>query len=197
VQACALRRGGSRRTAAGGRSGRTTCHNRCSRPLRRRVITAPPNRPAVQAPVLGTGRGDLRRQILDPPGDRTNHPSITRIQREQRGTRRSLPRFRQDHECPPDERQRLALEPGARIHPQYKAEFETAFSLSWPRVPWSRGSWRSESNAAHEALIALRQPDGRMHFAGDYRTNMTSWMQAFESAREVAAATHRRAPTRS
>ena len=61
-------------------------------------------------------------------------------------------------ERPPAERQRLALEQGARIHPQYTADFETAFSVSWPRVPWNRGSWRSESAAAHEALVALRQP---------------------------------------
>jgi monoamine oxidase len=98
---------------------------------------------------------------------------------------------------PPAERQRLALEQGARIHPQYPAEFETAFSVSWPRVPWSRGSWRSETAAAHEALAALRRPDGRVHFAGDYMTNMSSWMQgAFDSAREVAMAIHARALTR-
>ena len=94
------------------------------------------------------------------------------------------------------ERERIALEQGARIHPQYATEFETAFSVSWPRVPWSRGSWRSETAAAREALAALRQPDGRVHFAGDYMTNMSSWMQgAFESARDVAMAIHTRAPT--
>jgi len=99
---------------------------------------------------------------------------------------------------PPAEQQRLALEQGARVHPQYPAEFETAFAVSWPRVPWSRGSWRSESDAAHDALTVLRQPDGRVHFAGDYMTDMSSWMQgAFESAREVAAAIHRRALTKS
>jgi monoamine oxidase len=101
-------------------------------------------------------------------------------------------RERSSAEC-----QRLALEQGVRIHPQYTTEFETAFSVSWARVPWSRGSWRSESAAAHEALIALRQPDGRVHFAGDYMTDMSSWMQgAFESAREVAAAIHTRALAR-
>ena len=48
-----------------------------------------------------------------------------------------------------------------------------------------------------EALEALRQPDGRVHFAGDYMTDMSSWMQgAFESARDVAAAIHRRAVSR-
>jgi len=99
-------------------------------------------------------------------------------------------------ERPPAERQRLALEQGGRIHPQHTTEFDTAFSVSWPRVPWNRGSWRSESFAAYEALKALRQPDGRVHFAGDYMTDMSSWMQgAFESAREVAAAIHRRALT--
>ena len=95
---------------------------------------------------------------------------------------------------PPADVQRLALEHGARIHPQYAAEFETAFSVTWPRVPWNRGSWRSESTQAHEALAALRKPDGRVHFAGDYMTDMSSWMQgAFESAREVATAIHGRA----
>jgi monoamine oxidase len=96
-------------------------------------------------------------------------------------------------ERPPAEIQRLALEHGTRVHPQYPTEFETAFSVTWARVPWSRGSWRSESSAAEQALAALREPDGRIYFAGDYMTDMSSWMQgAFESAREVATAVHRR-----
>jgi monoamine oxidase len=36
-----------------------------------------------------------------------------------------------------------------------------------------------------------------VHFAGDYMTDMSSWMQgAFESARETATALHKRAQTR-
>ena len=100
-------------------------------------------------------------------------------------------------ERPPAERQRLALEHGGRMHPQYATEFETAFSVSWPRVPWNRGSWRSESFAAYEALKGLREPDGRIYFGGDYMTTNSSWMQgAFDSAREVAMALHKRAFTR-
>jgi monoamine oxidase len=64
-------------------------------------------------------------------------------------------------------------------------------------VPWNRGSWRSETAAAHAALAALQRPDGRVHFAGDYMTNMSSWMQgAFESARAAATAIHTRAHAR-
>ena len=56
---------------------------------------------------------------------------------------------------------------------------------------------RSESSEAHQALVALREPDGQIYFAGDYMTDMSSWMQgAFESAREVATAVHRRALAR-
>jgi monoamine oxidase len=95
-------------------------------------------------------------------------------------------------ERPPAEIERLALAHGTRIHPQYPAEFESAFSVSWARVPWSRGSWRAESVAAHDELTPLRQPDGRVHFAGDYMTGMSSWMQgAFDSAREASTVLHR------
>jgi monoamine oxidase len=100
-------------------------------------------------------------------------------------------------ERPPAERQRLALEQGGRIHPQYATEFETAFSVSWPRVPWNRGSWRSEAPAASQALAPLGQPDGRVYFAGDYMTDQSSWMNgAFESARQVATAIHTRVVAR-
>jgi monoamine oxidase len=98
---------------------------------------------------------------------------------------------------PPAERQRLALEQGARVHPQYITEFETGFSVSWPRVPWSRGSWRAETQTALRVLAPLQEPDGRVYFAGDYMTNHSSWMQgAFESAQRVATVLHKRAHTR-
>jgi monoamine oxidase len=43
----------------------------------------------------------------------------------------------------------------------------------------------------------LRQPDGRVHFAGDDMTNMSSWMQGvFESARDVTMAIDARAVAR-
>jgi monoamine oxidase len=54
------------------------------------------------------------------------------------------------------------------------------------------------TTAAHKGVTALRQPDGGVHFAGDYMTDLSSWMQGtFESARDVARAIHRRALARS
>ena len=93
-------------------------------------------------------------------------------------------------ERPPAERQAIALEQGGRIHPQYATEFETAFSVSWHRVVWSRGSW---SSASAETRKQLSEPTGRVYLAGDHM-NLNAWMQgAFESGRQVATAIHARA----
>ncbi len=90
---------------------------------------------------------------------------------------------------PPAERQALALEQGAKIHPQYAREFETGFSVAWHRVTWNKGSW---SSASGDARKVLSQPDRRVYFAGDH-LNMNAWMQgALESGRQVATAIHAR-----
>ena len=57
---------------------------------------------------------------------------------------------------PPAERIRLALEQGARIHPQYPAEFETGIAVGWHRVPWTQGcfgAWTDEARARHYANL--------------------------------------------
>jgi monoamine oxidase len=90
----------------------------------------------------------------------------------------------------PAERLALALDQGARIHPQYPAEFETGFSVAWHRVKWNLGSW-SNTNPATRARLS--EPQGRVYLAGDH-LNMNAWMQgAFESGRHVATALHARA----
>ena len=58
------------------------------------------------------------------------------------------------------------------------------------------GMWRSESPGALQALAPLQEPDGRVHFAGDYITHLSSFMQgASESARTAAAAIRKRGPS--
>jgi monoamine oxidase len=89
--------------------------------------------------------------------------------------------------------QEAALEQGSRIHPQYRAEFERAFSVACRRVPWNRGSrstflWNSDP-------IPI-EPDGRVYLAGDHVSHVNAWMQgALESARYVATKIHTRALT--
>lgn len=97
-------------------------------------------------------------------------------------------------ERPPAERTAMALEQGARIHPQYRSEFETAFSVAWHRVTWIRGSWASFSADLRRDLPLLRRPDGRVYLAGDHVSNHNAWMEgAFESAQQAATAIHARA----
>jgi monoamine oxidase len=95
----------------------------------------------------------------------------------------------------PAERQKIALEQGAHIHPQYGVDFEQGFSVAWHRVPWSYGSWATFSaEARKDTYPVLTRPQGRVYLAGDHMTHWNAWMQgAFQSARQVATAIHTRA----
>jgi monoamine oxidase len=95
----------------------------------------------------------------------------------------------------PQERLALALEQGERIHPQYRREFETAFSVAWHRVKWNGGSWASFGGGSRrDDQSTLLEPEGRVYLAGDHVSSINAWMQgAFESARRVATQIHMRA----
>lgn len=95
----------------------------------------------------------------------------------------------------PAERTALALAQGAVIHPQYTDEFEKAFSVSWQRVPWSRGGWAGWSaDGRRTTYAAMAKGDRRFYFAGDHMTYLIGWMNgALESGRSVATAIHTRA----
>jgi monoamine oxidase len=93
------------------------------------------------------------------------------------------------------ERLSLALSQGELIHPPYRKEFETAFSVSWQNVPWNLGGWAQYSpEARRTAYPVFLRPDGRFYFAGDHVSYMSGWMTgALESGRLVAASIHARA----
>jgi len=91
-------------------------------------------------------------------------------------------------------REKLALEKGALIHPQYREEFETSFSVSWHKTRYNLGGWALYSAEERLRLYKpLLVPDGNVWFAGEHMTWLNAWMAgAFESARAVVAALHSR-----
>ncbi|HVK07120.1 MAG TPA: FAD-dependent oxidoreductase, partial [Armatimonadaceae bacterium] len=91
-------------------------------------------------------------------------------------------------EASPGEREERALEHGARVHgKRYREEFECGYSVAWERVPYSLGAWGQGD------VPELREPDGRLFFAGADLTALNGWMAgAFESARGAARAVHER-----
>jgi monoamine oxidase len=96
----------------------------------------------------------------------------------------------------PAEREQAALEQGARIHPQYPAEFENSFSVGWHRVPHNEGPWMNWKDDAsyEESQKILRAADGPFYFAGDWTSHSLGWQAgAFVAAHRAIAALHARA----
>ena len=92
------------------------------------------------------------------------------------------------------QREQLALQKGRLIHPQYDKEFETSYSVSWSKTPYSLGGWALYTSETRASLYrALLKPDKNIYFAGEHMTYLNAWMAgAFESARKVVADLHGR-----
>jgi monoamine oxidase len=95
---------------------------------------------------------------------------------------------------PPEERIRDALEQGAKIHPQYKEEYECGVSVAWHRVPWTLGCagyWTEEARAEHyDNMCAL---DGRIVLAGEHASRIPAWQEgAVLSALDAIGRLHKR-----
>lgn len=92
------------------------------------------------------------------------------------------------------DREKLALNKGTMIHPQYNKEFENSFSVSWHLTPFSMGGWALYSQDARKTLYtALLNPDKNVYFAGEHVTYLTAWMAgALESARKTVTDIHAR-----
>lgn len=92
------------------------------------------------------------------------------------------------------QREKLALEKGRLIHPQYDTEFENSFSVSWHKTVYSLGGWalyNTETRKTH--YKALLEPAGNVYFSGEHLTYLNAWMAgAFESARKVVTDIHAR-----
>jgi monoamine oxidase len=97
----------------------------------------------------------------------------------------------------PQERVEKAVEYGSRIHPQYRAEFDTGVAVAWHRSPFTMGCfgmWTEEARAQHyENLCNF---DGRIVLAGEHASYLPAWQEgALMSALDAIDRLHRRALT--
>jgi monoamine oxidase len=95
----------------------------------------------------------------------------------------------------PLERERVALEQGSKLHPQYPSCFESSFSIAWDRTKHSQGGWAQYSNTERRlSYKTLCEPDGPLYLAGDHLSYLSGWLaRALGSARGVAQKIHERA----
>jgi monoamine oxidase len=78
----------------------------------------------------------------------------------------------------PAERIARAVEFGANIHPQYRAEFENGVAVAWHRVPFTlgcAGNWTEKARADH--YDNLCQIDGRILLAGEHASYIPAWQE--------------------
>jgi monoamine oxidase len=94
----------------------------------------------------------------------------------------------------PAARIEYALKQGEKIHPQYRAEFENAFSVNWNTVPHIKGCLSHFPEKLVKTLYPLViKPDGPLYLAGDWVSHLGGWQAgAFESARHVTKQLHER-----
>jgi monoamine oxidase len=94
----------------------------------------------------------------------------------------------------PAERIARTVELGARLHPQYKAEFENGIAVTWHRVPFTLGCagfWSEETRARH--YDNLCQIDGRIALAGEHASYIPAWQEgAILSALDAITRLHDR-----
>ncbi len=94
----------------------------------------------------------------------------------------------------PAERIAVALDCGARIHPQYRSEFETGVSVAWHRAPFTlgcAGEWTDEARREH--YDNLCQIDGRIVLAGEHASYIPAWQEgAILSALDAITRLHKR-----
>jgi monoamine oxidase len=79
---------------------------------------------------------------------------------------------------PPAERVARAVEIGAGIHPQYRAEYENGVAVAWHRMPFTlgcAGNWTDKARAEH--YDDLCQIDGRIVLAGEHASYIPAWQE--------------------
>ncbi len=85
-----------------------------------------------------------------------------------------------------NEQVKQAIERSEKIHPgQFEKHYDDkAFSIAWHNTKYSEAGWAAWTPPARQKYIpVLREPQGRVYFAGDQISNITGWqVGAIESA---------------
>lgn len=97
----------------------------------------------------------------------------------------------------PDDRIVQALENLQLLHPQAPAEFEVGASHVWHADEFAGGAFALFEPGQQTRLHNLtKQPEGRIHFAGEHTSLMHAWIQgAIESGLRAACEIHTRSQT--
>lgn len=89
----------------------------------------------------------------------------------------------------PAARHREVLAQGARVHPQYPQEFETAYSVAWQRLRHSEGCYAGYTDATRRsAYPALFETDGVVYLAGEHMSYLTGWQEGAVLAAQAVVA---------
>ena len=82
------------------------------------------------------------------------------------------------------DREAFALEWGSKMHPTYRDDFESSFSVAWHRMPYSLGAWPSYTTRSRQMFYpTLLEPDGRIYLVGEHLSYVNAWQEgAFQAA---------------
>jgi monoamine oxidase len=76
------------------------------------------------------------------------------------------------------------------VYPGAGAHVEATATVDWDGEPWARGAYAwFRPGQLGAALQVLREPEGRIHLAGEHVAAAAGWMEgALESGRRAARA---------
>jgi len=88
----------------------------------------------------------------------------------------------------PMQRGPFVLEMMERVHPGIRENYEGSAAYSWIEDPWALGAGAEFKAGQLSAYYrAMREPEGRMHFAGEHTSPWSGWMNGgLESGNRVA-----------
>jgi monoamine oxidase len=85
------------------------------------------------------------------------------------------------------------LSHATKVHPQIRAEFETAYCVFWEKIPYSLGAFAAGGGNAADRLAVLAKPDNRIYLGCGAVSGNGGWMEgAVTAAWKQVKALHER-----